>query len=125
MYSLRPVETPNWVRAPLRLAAEVRAHPWAAVASVALVLLAAAWIAWAIRVGSINGTDAAIGVLISWPLLFVLAASVALLVVGIRRLARRDGGSDPRPQEAPAKPSAEDDEPASEAAPDDTATKAG
>jgi hypothetical protein len=104
------VETPNWVRAPLRLAAKVRTHPWAAVGSVALVLLVAAWIAWAVHVGSKNGTDAAIGVLISWPLLFALAASVALLVVGIRRLARRSDATDPSPaQKAPAEPPAGDD----------------
>ena len=47
------------------------------------------WIAWAIHVGSTNGGSAAVGVLITWPLLFFLAATLALLVIGTTRMVRR------------------------------------
>jgi len=53
-----------------------------------LVLLVAAWIAWAIHVGSTNGGSAAVGVLITWPLLALIVAGLLLVGRAIVRLLR-------------------------------------
>ena len=47
------------------------------------------WIGWAIYVGNTNGWTAAVGVLITWPLLAALAGLLALTAIGIRRLTGR------------------------------------
>jgi membrane protein implicated in regulation of membrane protease activity len=119
------VETPGFLRGPVRVARTVWAHPWLALGSVALALLIAAWVAWAIHVGSKNGTDAAIGVLIGWPLLFFLAANLVLLVIGIRRLARRGEPGGPQRSSKVGRGARGSDEPAPEAAPGDATTEAG
>jgi TRAP-type C4-dicarboxylate transport system permease small subunit len=51
-------------------------------------LLVCLWIGWAIYVGTSNGWTAAVGVLITWPLLAALAALIALIVIGVLRLAQ-------------------------------------
>jgi hypothetical protein len=66
----------------------VRDHPAVAIAAVALALLVIVWIAWAIHVGTDNGGSAAVGVLITWPLLFLIAANLALLGIGLTWLMR-------------------------------------
>ena len=50
------------------------------------VLLLCAWIAWAIHVGNTNGWTAALGVLITWPLIVCLVGVVVASVVGSRRM---------------------------------------
>jgi hypothetical protein len=123
--SLPTVEAPRFLRAPLTLARKAWRHPWIALGLVALLLLIAAWIAWAVHIGSKNGTDAAIGVLISWPLLFFLAANLALLVIGIRRLARGgEPGRRPAPDE-PSEPAPGEGQPAPEPPSKDATTEAG
>ena len=53
------------------------------------ILLACAWIAWAIHVGTTNGWTAALGVLITWPLLACIALLVAMTAIGSRRVVDR------------------------------------
>ena len=50
------------------------------------VLLVCAWIAWAVHVGSTNGWTAALGVLITWPLLACLVGLVVGTVIATRRM---------------------------------------
>jgi len=52
-------------------------------------LLICLWIGWAVYVGTTNGWTAALGVLITWPLLAALAAMVVLAGLGVRRLSQR------------------------------------
>jgi len=52
-------------------------------------LLVCIWIGWAVYVGTSNGWTAALGVLITWPLLAAIAGLMALIVVGVRRFTQR------------------------------------
>jgi hypothetical protein len=70
----------------------VRARPWVAVGVVAGVLLVAAWLGWAIYVGSDQGVTEGIGVLIAWPVLVLAVVLVCLPVVGIYFLIRYISG---------------------------------
>ena len=65
------------------------ARPRLALACAGGALLVALWIAWAIYVGTVNGGAAAVGVLITWPLVFSVAALVALIGLGATGLIRR------------------------------------
>ena len=49
-------------------------------------LLVFLWIGWTIYVATNNGWTAAVGVLISWPLLAAIAVAVAMAVIGATRL---------------------------------------
>jgi len=82
---VKSVSAPGRVK---QLTAAVRERPGVAIACAAGALLLIVWIAWAIHVGSTNGGAAAVGVLISWPLVFTLAATLALLVIATTRLIR-------------------------------------
>jgi hypothetical protein len=53
------------------------------------ILLVCLWIAWTIHVGTSNGWNAAVGVLITWPLLACIGGLVAMAVVGSRRILDR------------------------------------
>jgi hypothetical protein len=64
------------------------ARPRLAIACAAGALLLILWIAWAIYVGTENGGAAAVGVLITWPLVFSIAALVALVGLGVVRMIR-------------------------------------
>jgi hypothetical protein len=78
-----------------RFAGRVRRNPWLAVAIVAGALLVAAWLAWAIYVGSDKGFNEAVGVLIAWPALVVAAALIFVPLIAIYLLVR------PREAESP------------------------
>jgi hypothetical protein len=71
------------------LVARIRAHPWVAVGIVAAALLIAAWLAWAIYVGSDRGVNEGLGVLIAWPAIVAALALVSLPFIGGYRLIRR------------------------------------
>jgi hypothetical protein len=72
-----------------RVLRAVRERPAVAIGAAGLAMLVVVWIVWAIHVGSTNGGRAAVGVLITWPLLFLVAASLALIGLGMVRMARR------------------------------------
>jgi hypothetical protein len=84
----RSIGTVPPVGALVRLAGRIRANPWIAVAIAAAALLVAAWLGWAIYVGSDRGANEAIGVLIAWPALVAAALIVILPLVGIYLLIR-------------------------------------
>jgi len=75
-----------------RLPAEARRHlrrPGSIAVWVGVPLLLCIWVGWAIYVGTSNGWTAALGVLITWPLLAALASLLAFATVGIHRLTQR------------------------------------
>lgn len=80
-----------------RLVDRARSNPTVAVAVAAGVILACAWIGWAIYVTTENGVAAGLGVLITWPAVLLALAIAASPFVAtallIRR--RRAGGEDP------------------------------
>ena len=66
-----------------------------AIALVVAVLLLSAWIAWTVYVWNENGSDAGIGVLVSWPAaLAALAVIASPFVVGARLLRSREDEGD-------------------------------
>jgi hypothetical protein len=67
---------------------QVRANPWLALATAAGVLLAAAWIAFAIHVTSDKGARAGLGVLVAWPALLVALALIPVPCIWAFRLIR-------------------------------------
>jgi hypothetical protein len=73
----------------------VRSNPKLVVAIAGGVLLLLAWIGWAIHVGSDDGGRAALGVLITWPLLLLAAVLVVLAVYGVYRLISGLAASEP------------------------------
>jgi TRAP-type C4-dicarboxylate transport system permease small subunit len=84
----------------------VRSNPKLAVAIAGGVILLLAWIGWAIHVASDDGGRAALGVLISWPLLLLAAGLVVFAVYGLYLLIRR---LLPEEESAAGNPSAEDE----------------
>jgi hypothetical protein len=60
-----------------------------AIAWVAGTVLLLAWIGWTIHIWSTNGSTAGLGVLITWPALFAVAAIVAAPFVGAGMLVHR------------------------------------
>jgi hypothetical protein len=94
-----------------RVIERVRSNPKLAVGIACGVVLVLAWIAWAVYVGSDNGSRSALGVLIAWPALLAAIALVSLPFIGgyrlIRHLSAEDGGAT---AEAPAETDADADE---------------
>jgi hypothetical protein len=72
-----------------------QSHPQVGIAAIVGALLVIAWIAWAIYVASTNGANAGLGVVISWPAVFMAVALVAAPFVGLYLLIRRLQGNDP------------------------------
>jgi hypothetical protein len=69
----------------------VRSDRRLAIALVVAVLLLSAWIAWTVYVWNENGSDAGIGVLVSWPAaLAALALIASPFVVGAWLLRSRE-----------------------------------
>jgi hypothetical protein len=67
------------------------------IAAIGGAILLIAWIAWAIYVTSENGANAGLGVVISWPAVFMAVAVVMTPFVGIYLLVRRLNGGDEEP----------------------------
>ncbi len=92
------MDRPEWIGATLarvdRVTRTVRERPAVAVGVAALALLVVIWIIWAIHVGSTNGGRAAVGVLITWPLIFLVASGLGLIGLAGVRMARRLQPSD-------------------------------
>jgi hypothetical protein len=86
--------SPPWNAAKERF----QANPWMGIAAITGAVLLIAWIAWAIYVTSENGANAGLGVVISWPAVFMAVALVAAPFVGVYLLVRHlqgDDASDP------------------------------
>jgi hypothetical protein len=71
-----------------------QANPWMGIAAITGVVLVIAWIAWAIYVTAENGANAGLGVVISWPAVFMAIALVMAPFVGLYFLVRRLQGED-------------------------------
>jgi hypothetical protein len=84
--------------APMKAFEKLKSSPLLAVACATGLVGIAVWVWWAIHVGNVRGGRAAVGVLITWPLLASVAALIAFAVRGAVRLARDRSG----PSEAPA-----------------------
>jgi hypothetical protein len=99
------------VRSPF---ARIRANPWLAVGIAVAALLVAAWLAWAIYVGSDRGVNEGLGVLIAWPAMVAALALISLPFIGIYLLLRRRGsdgdGDAAETEERPAAEEASEDE---------------
>ena len=78
-----------------RLAHGARSNPRVAIAWAAAAILILAWIGWTAYVTAEHGSNAGIGVLISWPVALAAVAIVAAPFVGawllVRRLRPREG----------------------------------
>ena len=70
-------------------------NPQMGIAAILGLLLVIAWIGWAIYVTSTNGANAGLGVVISWPAVFMALALVMAPFVGLFLLIRRLQGNDP------------------------------
>jgi hypothetical protein len=76
----------------------VGGNPWLAVGIVIGVLLVCAWIGWAINVWSEHGARVGIGVLIVWPAIVAVLASISIpFIWGFRviRAGARSGDHEP------------------------------
>ena len=107
--------SPAWSRVTglwARAKEKFQASPQLGIAAILGALLLLAWIAWAIYVTSTNGANAGLGVVISWPAVFMAVALVMAPFVGAYVLVRRLGGGD------------EDSPPIAGGAPDDDETSA-
>lgn len=71
-----------------------QSNPHVGIAAIIGVLLVFAWIGWAVYVTSTNGANAGLGVVISWPAVFIAVALVMAPFVGLYVLIRRISGSD-------------------------------
>lgn len=60
-----------------------RSNPRLGIAAIAAALLLIAWIAWAIYVTDDNGTNAGLGVVLTWPVLLAALALIASPFVGL------------------------------------------
>jgi len=69
-----------------------RSNPRVAIAWASLTLLVIAWIAWTVYVSVTNGTNAGLGVLISWPAVLTALAIVSAPFIGAALLVRRRRG---------------------------------
>ena len=75
-----------------------QANPWMGIAAISGVVIVIAWIAWAIYVTAENGATAGLGVVISWPAVFLAVGLVMAPFVGVYLLVRHlqgDDASDP------------------------------
>ena len=80
--------SPPWNAAKQRF----QSSPALGIAAIMGVLLALAWIGWAIYVTSEHGTTAGLGVVISWPAVLMAVALVMAPFVGVYLLIRRLNG---------------------------------
>ncbi len=71
-----------------------KSSPAMGIAAILGVLLVLAWIGWAIYVTSENGTTAGLGVVVSWPAVFLAVALVIAPFVGVYLLIRHLNGGD-------------------------------
>jgi hypothetical protein len=84
-------------------------NPQLGIAAILGALLVIAWIGWAIYVTSTNGANAGLGVVISWPAVFMAVALVMAPFVGVYLLVRRlNGGDEDPPQIAGGAPDDDD-----------------
>jgi hypothetical protein len=83
------------------LIGSAREHPWLGIGIAAGVLVGVAWIAWAVYVSTENGMNAALGVLLTWPVLLGALALLAAPFVLTAMLVQRLRGSEPAIAGAP------------------------
>lgn len=96
--------SPPWSAAKERF----QTNPRMGIAAILGILLVIAWVAWAIYVTSTNGATAGLGVVISWPAVFMAVALVVAPFLGLYLLLRRLQGDDADPPIAGGAP--DDDE---------------